>query len=69
MTHMNQCVGEVSFSTGDATTTKVPDLSDLWKLEMISITGPSYVCDSDKALKQFNDSKFIMLNLTMLEEL
>jgi len=57
MTHMNQCVSEINlFSAADTTTNKMPDLSDMQRLETIVVTNPSLVSDNDKALKQFNDS-------------
>jgi len=57
MTCMNQCVSEVNlFSAADTTTTKMPDMSDLWKLEMIGVTDSPHVCNNDKALKQFNNT-------------
>ena len=39
MTHMNQCVSEINMSSAvGTTTTKVSDLSDMWKLENGSFT-------------------------------
>jgi len=54
MTQMNQCVSEINlFSAADTATNKMPDLSDMWRLETIGITDPLHVCDNDK---EFNDS-------------
>jgi len=56
MTQMNQSVLELNlFSAADSVVVRSPDLTDMWRLDIIDISDPVQVDDNDKALQQFNE--------------
>jgi len=43
------------FSAADSVVVRSPDLTDMWRLDIIGISDPVQVDDNDKALQQFNE--------------